>query len=140
MILSEFAIYFVILTTGTILFISFDIIPTLITLFIIGVSGLSILVFIFTRMFPKAEQMAEYKTGGFLREHVNVGTLVLLILYFIFLLLPGFVILPLSPFLLDIPIIEFFIIVGFLVLLWQIIVPYGLKLPNGEMTFIEHAR
>jgi len=140
MILSEFAIYFVILTTGTILFISFDIIPTLITLFIIGVSGLSILVFIFTRMFPKAEKMAEYKTGGFLREHVNVGTLVLLILYFIFLLLPGFVILPLSPFLLDIPIIEFFIIVGFLILLWQIIVPYGLKLPNGEMTFIEHSR
>jgi len=145
MILSEFAIYFVILTTGTILFISFDIIPTLITLFIIGVSGLSILVFIFTRMFPKAEKMAEYKTGGFLREHVNVGTLVLLILYFIFLFLPGFVILPLSPFLLDIPtvsalFIEFFIIVGFLILLWQIIVPYGLKLPNGEMTFIEHSR
>jgi membrane protease YdiL (CAAX protease family) len=145
MILSEFAIYFVILTTGTILFISFDIIPTLITLFIIGVSGLSILIFVFTRMFPKVEKMAEYKTGGFLREHVNVGTLVLLILYFIFLFLPGFIIGPLAPFLLDIPtvfslFIQFFIIVGFLILLWQIIVPYGLKLPNEDMKFIEHAR
>ncbi|MFX1321915.1 MAG: hypothetical protein ACFFAQ_09750, partial [Promethearchaeota archaeon] len=72
MILSEFAIYFVILTTGTILFISYDIITTLITLFIIGVSGLSILVFVFTRMFPKLEKVGEYITGGFLREHVNV--------------------------------------------------------------------
>jgi membrane protease YdiL (CAAX protease family) len=145
MILSEFAIYFVVLTTGTILFISFDIIPTLIALFIIGVSGLSILIFVFTRMFPKVEKMAEYKTGGFLREHVNVGTLVLLILYFIFLFLPGFVIGPLAPLLLDIPkvfslFIQFFIIVGFLLLLWQIIVPYGLKLPNEDITFIEHAR
>ena len=145
MILSEFAIYFVILTTGTILFISYDIITTLITLFIIGVSGLSILVFVFTRMFPKLEKVGEYITGGFLREHVNVGTLVLLILYFIFLFLPGFVIGPLAPFLLDIPtvfslFIQFFIIVGFLILLWQIIVPYGLKLPNEDMTFIDHAR
>lgn len=145
MILSEFAIYFVILTTGTILFISYNIIIALITLLIIGVSVLSILVFVFTRMFPKAEKMGEYITGGFLREHVNVGTLVLLILYFIFLFLPGFVIGPLSPFLLDIPtvfslFIQFFIIVGFLILLWQIIVPYGLKLPNEDMTFIEHAR
>ena len=39
-------------------------------------------------MFPKVEKMAVYKTGGFLREHVNVGTLVILILSFIIMFLP----------------------------------------------------
>ena len=88
--------------------------------------------------------MAIYKIGGFLREHVNTGILVLLILYTIFLFLPIIIIDLLRPLLFNLPIIwflfiRFFIEVGFLILLWQIIVPLGLKLPNGKQTFRQHS-
>ena len=145
MILSEFGLYFVIFLTGIILIYFFGITISLIVLGVIGLLGLTLMIFIFTRMFPKVEKMTDYKTGGFLREHVNVGTLVLLILYTIFLFLPNIVLAPLNPFLLRLPIIallllSFLIIVGFLILLWQIIVPFGLKLPNGKESFKDHSR
>jgi membrane protease YdiL (CAAX protease family) len=148
MLLSDFALYFVIVVTGTILLLMFDIVIVLIVLGVIGLVGLSIMVFSFTRMFPKVEKMREYKTGGFLREHVNISTIVLLILYFIFLaVLPNFILgilILLMPFLLYLPniwplLINFFVVVAFLILLWQITVPLGLKLPNGKQTFKEHS-
>jgi membrane protease YdiL (CAAX protease family) len=115
----------------------------LIVLGVVGVFGLTLMLFIFTRMFPTVVKMTDYKTGGFLREHVNIGTLVLLILYFVFLYLPNIVIALLSPLLFILPIIwilliSFFIQVGFLILLWQITVPFGLKLPYGKESFRQH--
>jgi membrane protease YdiL (CAAX protease family) len=98
-------------------------------------------------MFPKVEKMPKYRTGGFLREHVNITILVLLILNTIFLFLPG---IPLSiigfflPEILGLPVvwqffISFLIEVGFMMLLWQFIVPFGLKLPNGKQTFLQNS-
>ncbi|MFX1597209.1 MAG: CPBP family intramembrane glutamic endopeptidase, partial [Promethearchaeota archaeon] len=145
MILSEFGLYFTILITGANLIFFFGFIISLIVIGIIGIIILSILVFIITRMFPKIEKVAEYKTGGFLRDQVNVATAVLLILYTIFLFLPGIIFSLISPLFANLPIIAinfiyFFMNVGFLVLLWQIIVPFTLKLPNGKETFREHSR
>ncbi len=145
MILSEFGLYFTILIIGANLIFFFGLIISLIVIGIIGIIGLSILVFIISRMFPKIEKVAEYKTGGFLREHVNVATAVLLILYTIFLLLPGIIFSLIIPLFANLPIIAinflyFFMNVGFLVLLWQIIVPFRLKLPNGKENFREHSR
>jgi predicted permease len=81
MILIEGGIYFGILMIGSVLLLIFNIFIALIILMVIGIGSMVSLIFTFTRMFPKFEKMAEYKTGGFIREHVNVGTLVLLILF-----------------------------------------------------------
>jgi len=145
MISSEIGLFLTILITGVILLFMYDIVILLIVLGAIGLLGLAILIFAFIRMFPRIERMSYYKTGGFLREHPNITTLVLLILYFIFLYLSNFVVyllLLLNPGLPSIWInfIIFFISVGFLILLWQIIVPFGLKLPNGKQDFVEYSR
>ncbi|MFX0105982.1 MAG: hypothetical protein ACFE75_10890, partial [Candidatus Hodarchaeota archaeon] len=58
MILSNFGLYSVIVTTGGILFLSFGIIITLVFLGVIGLLGLTIMIFTFTRMFPKVEKMS----------------------------------------------------------------------------------
>ncbi|MFX1374456.1 MAG: type II CAAX prenyl endopeptidase Rce1 family protein [Promethearchaeota archaeon] len=137
MILIEFGIYFAILTVGGLLILSFDIFIAILVLSIVGITGFSILIFTFTRMFPKIEKMAEFKTGGFLREHINIGTLVLLVLYFIwgFLVYPIvfliFLFLPELSFT-EAIFIEFFLNFGFAALLWLVAVPLGLKLPKKE--------
>ncbi|TKJ20090.1 MAG: hypothetical protein CEE43_13660 [Promethearchaeota archaeon Loki_b32] len=137
MILSEFGLYFVILITGSILIYFFGITISLIVLGIIGLLGLTLMIFIFTRMFPKVEKISEYKTGGFLREHVNIGTVSLMILYFVFMFLVAPVELLLLPLLvnlsfLGILIIDFIVNLGLLSLLWFVVVPLGLKLPKKE--------
>ncbi|MFX0082126.1 MAG: CPBP family intramembrane glutamic endopeptidase [Candidatus Hodarchaeota archaeon] len=137
MILIEFGIYFAILTGGVLLILIFNIYVTMLTFMIVGLTGLSILIFAFTRMFPKVEKIAEFKTGGFLREHVNAGTSALLALYFIWFFIPIPVIFLISlvitnfPFLVQLFLI-FFLDFGFFALLWLVTVPLGLKLPNKE--------
>ena len=140
MILSDFGLYFVIVITGGILFLSFGIIIALIVLGVIGLLGLSIMIFAFTRIFPKEEKMRDYKTGGFLREHINTSTFLLMLLFFIFPFFPGLIIFLFRPFLIGLPFITvlfivFFLEMAFFGILWFIAVPYGLKLPNGRETF-----
>ena len=135
--LSDIGLYLVILVTGSTLFFSFGIYTTILVLLTIGIIGLASLIFVFTRMFPKVEKLAGYVTGGFLREHVNTSTGVLMILYFIFLFLIGEIQSLLFPFtqnlpLLGILIVNFIISIGVLSLIWFIIVPLGLKLPKKE--------
>ncbi len=141
MILIEGGIYVTILIVGSQLIFSFGIYTTMLILMIIGITGLSILIFALTRMFPKVEKIAKFKTGGFLREHVNIGTIVLLVLYFIW----GFLLIPIafliSPLITNLPFsvaifIDFILNFGFLALLWLVAVPLGLKLPKKE-SFIE---
>ncbi|GAH65884.1 unnamed protein product, partial [marine sediment metagenome] len=96
----------------------------------------STLIFSFTRMFPKVEKMAIYKTGGFLRDHVNVATVVLLILYIVFMYLTipivGLFQLLVGYSSLGLYFVYFIINFGFLALLWLLVVPLGLKLPKIE--------
>ncbi len=137
MILSEFGLYFVILITGNILIYFFGITISLIVLGVIGLLGLTLMIFIFTRMFPKVEKMAEYKTGGFLREHVNIGTTSLMILIFCFglLVIPiEFLLLPviLTLSFLEVMFLEFALSFGLYALLLLVVVPRGLKLPRKE--------
>ncbi|MFW9942639.1 MAG: CPBP family intramembrane glutamic endopeptidase [Candidatus Thorarchaeota archaeon] len=139
MILIEVGIYFAILTGGVLLILTFDIYVTMLTFMIIGLTGLSILIFTLTRMFPKVEKLAEFETGGFLRKHINVAIIVLLVLYFIwpFLIIPivSLINLLIINFQLQL-FIGFIIEFGFLALLWLIAIPLGLKLPMKE-SFIE---
>lgn len=137
MLLIEGGLYLAILIVGSLLIFSFGIYTTMLILMIIGITGLSSLIFAFTRMFPKVEKLAEFKTGGFLREHINTGIFVLLVLYFIW----GYLLYPIAmliyPLLTDLPFtvaifIEFILNFGFLALLWLVAVPHGLKLPKKE--------
>lgn len=140
MISSEIALYFTIVISGAILMLMYDIIIVLIVLGVIGLLGLAILMFAFIRMFPRIEKMTHYKTGGFLREHVNTSTVILLILFFIFPYLSAFALFPFLLLISSLPyttflFITFSIDMLFLGLLWFITVPFGLKLPNGKGTF-----
>jgi membrane protease YdiL (CAAX protease family) len=137
MILSEIGLYMTILITGTILILSFDIVITLIVLGVIGLAGLAIMIFTFTRMYPKVEGMAEYKTGGFLREHVNISTIIVLILNIIVFYLVIFIETLLLPLLLNLSFlgilfIDFFIIFGLFGLFLLAVIPLGLKIPSKE--------
>ncbi|MFX1552862.1 MAG: hypothetical protein ACFFBV_02965, partial [Promethearchaeota archaeon] len=61
------------------------------------------MVFSFVRMFPKEEKMRDYKTGGFLIEHINTSTFLLILLFFIFLFFPGLIIFLFRPLLIGLP-------------------------------------
>jgi membrane protease YdiL (CAAX protease family) len=140
MISSEIGLFLTILITGVILMLIYEIVVVLIVMGLLGLFGLGILIFSFVRMFPRIEKMAYYKTGGFLREHVNTSTVVLLILFFIFPYLAAFFQLLFLPLIISLPytaflFITFSIEMLFLGLLWFITVPFGLKLPNGKGTF-----
>jgi len=140
MILAEVAIYITILITGIILIVLFGLTITIIVMGIIGIISLTTLIFIFTRMFPKEEKIRNYVTGGFLREHVNVGAVSLMILYFCF----GLLVIPIElvlflflPFIFNLPYVEilfleFSINFGLIALLLLLVVPRGLKLPKKE--------
>ncbi|MFX1313139.1 MAG: CPBP family intramembrane glutamic endopeptidase, partial [Promethearchaeota archaeon] len=139
MVLSEFGLFIVIFITSYILFQISGIITALIVLGIIGIIGTLSLIFIFTRMFPKVEEMHDYVTGGLLREHINIGTGFLMLLYFVFLIVAILIytfLLILFPVLFIFPLIGNFVffIVNFsvLLILWLVIVPLGLKLPKKE--------
>ncbi|MFX1572434.1 MAG: type II CAAX prenyl endopeptidase Rce1 family protein [Promethearchaeota archaeon] len=137
MLVSLFLLYVTISIAGNLLFYIFGIITALIALGIIGLIGVSSLIFVFTRMFPKVEKMREYVTGGLLRENVNIGTIFLMILYLVF----GLLVIPLQ--LLFLPIIlnlnllgllffQFILSFSLTALLWLVLVPLGLKLPKRE--------
>ena len=145
MIFSDIGLFLTILIVGNILIAFFGFTIGLIVLGVVGILELALMVFIFNRMFPKVEKMPVYKTGGYLREHVNVSTLVILILAFLFILfVPGIIAFPFQFILEQLPIIplrfvEFFLIMGSLALLYLVIVPFGLKLPNGKETLKQYS-
>ncbi|MFW9902619.1 MAG: lysostaphin resistance A-like protein [Candidatus Thorarchaeota archaeon] len=147
MILSEFGLYMVILIIGNVLIFIFDITIALIFLGTIGLFGLALMVFIFTRMFPKEEKLSTYKTMGFLRNNPIIGAVILTILYVVFQLLAAFTeSFTLLPFYSIITInnfitllfVDFFFIFGFSTLLWFLVIPKGMKLPEISESFKDY--
>ncbi len=147
MILSEAGLYFIILIVG-VLFISIFGIPiAILLLLILGVIGLSCLIFVFTKMFPKVEKMSEYETGGLLRNKPVLGVVVLTFLYFIFGFLAA---LAESPLLflniltinnyIALLFIDFFFQFGFLAILWLFVIPKGMKLPEMSDSFKDYSK
>jgi membrane protease YdiL (CAAX protease family) len=145
MLFSDVVLFITLLITGNILIYFFGINIGLIVLGVIGVLVFGLMVFSFNRMFPKVEKMAVYKTGGFLREHVNVSTIVILILSFIFtMFVPSIMAIPFLFIVAQLPFIvllfiDFFLIMGSLALLNLVIIPFGLKLPNGKQNFKQYS-
>ncbi len=135
---SQYLIYFAFNFMGGILLVFFG--PSLMFLatFIGGILALGVLLLSFNSMFPKGlEKRETISIREIFRKHTFLGTLSLLALMLGFLLLPGFVQLPLLFFVDLLPtiailFIDFFVNFGLMMLLWLVIVPRFLGLPNGE--------
>ncbi len=145
MVGADLAICIFILIIGFTLFVSVGITTSIIALFFIGLVGLSMVIYIFSKMFPKADKLPLFETRGLLRNKPILGGLVVLILFFIFPILASLIEIIFLPFLLTLPylgilFIEFLLIEGFLMLLFLLIIPKGLKLPCRDEVFSEYIR
>lgn len=143
LICSELLIYFTVIIIEFTLLSLYGIIGIIIGLVVIGIIGLSSLLYVFTRMFPKEKEMATYYTGGLLRRNVFAGAIIIILLHFIFLNLVGFIEWPLLPLLYQIPseyfaLIEVILIFLTLTLLYFIIIPFGMKLPDGKTSMKQY--
>jgi len=106
--------------------------------FIGGILALGVLLLSFNSMFPKVlGKKQTISIREILRKHTFFGTFNLLVLMLGFLLLIGYAQLPLLFFVDSLPTIailffDFFINFGLMMLLWLVIVPRSLGLPNGK--------
>jgi membrane protease YdiL (CAAX protease family) len=138
----QIAVIFVYFTVViTLILFSIELWVISIVLVSLGIMSIFVLWFVFNKMFPKPEEMADYKTGGALRESPILSAIILTALYAGFIFLPEFIeALILLPFINNIPFltlltIDFIFTFGFLGVLWLYIVPFGLKLPFKEQKF-----
>ena len=144
MLLVQIGLYFIVAILSFTSFNIFSIEGTALVLFIIGIIGFMSLVFVFTKMFPKVENMPSYRTGGALKENPILGIVVLLILYLGFGFLVGFLeLLLLIPIISNLTLngllfIDFIFNFGFLAILWLFVVPFGLKLPIINKSFKQY--
>ncbi|MFW9947713.1 MAG: type II CAAX prenyl endopeptidase Rce1 family protein [Candidatus Odinarchaeota archaeon] len=144
LICSELLIYFTVIIIEFTLLSIYGIIGIIIGLIIIGIIGLCSLLYVFTRMFPKEREIVTYYTGGLLRRNVIAGAVIVMVLYFIFLNLVGIIELPFLQILLGLPLqygllIEVILIFLVFTLLFFVITPYGLKLPNGKESIKQYS-
>ncbi|MHA1489312.1 MAG: CPBP family glutamic-type intramembrane protease [Promethearchaeota archaeon] len=144
----QFGLYFLILIVSFTLFNTVGMESTILVLLIMGLVGVTCVIYTFAKMFPKVINMHEYETGGALRKNPLLGIVVLAILY---IAVPQIIVIPLVlpiVFLLEnislpfifLMLIDFFLSFLSLLVLWFIIVPFGLKLPNGKESFREFAK
>ncbi len=141
---SELLIFFAVIIIEFTLLGLYGIIGIIIGLVVIGIIGISSLLYVFTRMFPKEEKVATYYTGGLLRRNVNAGATVIMVLFYALPYAAIPIILVLSPILMHMTVWELHLInliinFSLLSVLFFVITPYGLKLPHGKATFKEYA-
>ena len=138
MVVVQYLIYFAFNFMVAILLLFFGQSIMFLGSFIGGILALGVLLLSFNSMFPKVlGKKQTISIREIFRKHTFLGTLSLLALMLGFLLLPGFVQLPLLFFLDSLPtiailFIDFFVNFGLMMLLWLVIVPRFLGLPNGE--------
>ncbi|MBY8980084.1 MAG: CPBP family intramembrane metalloprotease [Candidatus Lokiarchaeota archaeon] len=138
MVVVQYLIYFAFNFMGAILLLFFGQSIMFLGSFIGGILALGVLLLSFNSMFPKVlGKKQTISIREIFRKHTFLGTLSLLALMLGFLLLPGFVQLPLLFFVDSLPtiailLIDFFVNFGLMMLLWLVIVPRFLGLPNGE--------
>ncbi|MFX1413179.1 MAG: CPBP family intramembrane glutamic endopeptidase [Promethearchaeota archaeon] len=145
---SELLIYFTIIIIEFNLLAIYGIMGMIIGLIVIAIVGLGSLYYVFTKMFPKENELATYYTGGLLRRNVLAGAVVIMVLYFLFQNLVGFIELPILPFLFGLPpedsyfylrTIDVILIFPVFILLFFVVVPKGMKLPNGKESLKQYS-
>ncbi len=145
MVCADVVICIFILIIGFTLFVSVGIIASIIALFFIGLFGLSLVVYVFSKMFPKADKLPLFETRGLLRNKPILGGLVVLVLFNIFPFFASLIEIIFFPILLTLPyvgllFVEFLVIEGFLILLFLLVVPKVLKLPCRDEAFNDYTR
>ena len=146
-LLGNISLYLMVIILGMSFSFYFGIIGAIIIALVSGSTALLILTFVFNRMFPSRDKIPDYQTGGFLRKHPILASVIVAILYIIFLYISSFVSIPiLLLFSVFLPInlegsiiVQFLTQFAFLSLLLFIIVPLGFKLPSGQKKFRDYS-
>ena len=126
---------------GSILLAFFGLIPMILILSLSSLLILTGLIINVNRMFPKKFGKRLISMRQALRKKPLIGTLIVLLVYFAFLyLLPRLLLILLIPLYSILPleaalILEFSYNFGFMMLLWLLVVPKSLRLPNGKEKF-----
>ena len=142
-IFADIGVCIFILILGFTFFISLGIIPAIIILFFLGLIGLSVLIYTFSKMFPNVDKLPQFETRGLLRNKPILGSIVILLLFAFFPWIATFLEVIFLPLILNLEFtgilfVEFFIMEGFLMLLLLLIVPKGMKLPRKDNSFLSY--
>ncbi|MFX0047433.1 MAG: type II CAAX prenyl endopeptidase Rce1 family protein [Candidatus Hermodarchaeota archaeon] len=145
MVGADIGICIFILILGFTFFLSLGFIPTTIILFFLGLIGLSVVIYTFSRMFPKFEKLPFYETRGILRNKPILGGIVIMLLFVFFPWIATFVEFLFLPIILGLEftgilLVEFLLIEGFIALLLLFIVPKGMKLPLKDDTILGYSK
>jgi len=131
---------------GGILLLFFNAEIMFIVTFIGGFIALGVLFLSHNSMFPKVQGKRQtISIREIFRKHPLFGTVNLLVLYAGFLILPGFIELPLFLIIKDISFIvllfiDFFVVFGVMALLWLLFVRRSLGLPNGKESLKDYVK
>ncbi|NVM44274.1 MAG: CPBP family intramembrane metalloprotease [Candidatus Lokiarchaeota archaeon] len=130
---------------GITFFVTLGIIPTAIIMFILGLIGLTVVLYIFSVMFPKADKLPRFETRGLLRSKPILGAIVILLLFNLFPWIATFIEIIFLPLILELDyigilIFEFLYYEGFLVLLLFLVIPIGMRLPVKDKTFSNYTK
>ncbi|MBY8980086.1 MAG: CPBP family intramembrane metalloprotease [Candidatus Lokiarchaeota archaeon] len=134
-----------ILILGFTFFITLGIIPAILILYFLGFIGLSVLIYTFTKMFPKLDRTPQFETRGLLRNKPIIGVIVILLLFQLFPWIATFIEIIFLPLIMELEFtgilfFEFFYTEGFFILLFLLIVPKGMKLPRKDETILSYTK
>ncbi|MBY9014476.1 MAG: CPBP family intramembrane metalloprotease [Candidatus Lokiarchaeota archaeon] len=134
-----------ILILGFTFFITLGITPAILILFFLGLVGLSVLIYTFTKMFPNIDKLPQFETRGLLRNKPILGGIVIMLLFILFPWIASFIEIIFLPLILGLEFtgilfVEFFLIEGFIALLLLLIVPKGMKLPCKDETILGYTK
>ena len=142
---ADISVCIFVLILGFTFFITLGFIPAVIILFFLGLVGLSVLIYTFTKMFPKLEGTPQFETRGLLRSKPILGGIVIMLLFAFFPWIATFIKVLFLPLILnleftEILFFEFFYTEGFFILLLLLIVPKGMKLPRKDETILGYTK
>jgi len=144
-VFADIGVCIFILILGFTFFITLGFIPTTIILFFLGLIGLSVLIYTFSKMFPKLDRTPQFETGSLLRNKPILGAIVIMLLYNFFPWIANFIEVIFRPLILQLEytgilFFEFFYNEGFIILLLLIVVPIGMKLPRKDETILGYTK
>ena len=130
---------------GFTFFLILGFIPATLTLFFLGLIGLSVVVYTFTKMFPVVEKLPQFETRGLFRNKPVLGAITILLLFNLFLTVASFVEFPFLGLLSSLGytgfyFVDFLITECLIILLFLIIIPIGMKLPRKYKTILEYTK
>ena len=144
-VFADIGVCIFILILGFTFFISLGITTTILILYFLGLIGLSVLIYTFTKMFPNVDKLPQFETRGLLRNKPILGGIVIMLLFVFFPWIATFIEVIFLPLILGLDFtgilfFEFFYIEGFLILLLILVVPKGMKLPCKDETILGYAK